>query len=240
VPADRFRNTPERGSAAATGGGRGNISAGAVRGRFDRVIVTVGVGGLSPHWLDAVEGAGPLVVPVEHAGTHPVLVVRSAAGGPVAEVLCPAGFMSAAGPLTAGHPGSHPAPVAAGVLTELTPVAAARWRSELSPAEYRDLWYAAGVHSNRATYAALPGREQSVLALLDQAGTGGAVILPDGAVRAGGPQAARWAGEAAAIVTGWEAAGRPPMQSWRVALGRTGDPAAPIWAPQSWTLPEQP
>jgi protein-L-isoaspartate(D-aspartate) O-methyltransferase len=217
----------------------GDGYAGAAGERFDRVIVTVGVAGLSPRWLAALDGSGPLVVPVEHGGTHPVLVVRAGPDAPSGGVLCPAGFMSAAGPLTAGHPGSHPVPAASGVLTEFTPVAAARWREPLSPAAYRDLWYAAAVQSNRATYAAVPGREQSVLALLDARGTGGAMVLPDGSIRAGGAEAARWAGEAAAILTGWQDAGRPPMQAWRVTLGPTGDPAAPIWAPVRWTLPQR-
>ena len=86
--------------------------------RFDKVIVTVGIAGLSPHWLTS----GPIVAPVEHAGTHPVLAVR----GDAATVVCPAGFMSASGPLTARHPGSNPQPLNSGVITGLEEASPAR------------------------------------------------------------------------------------------------------------------
>ena len=46
------------------------------------MIVTVGVAGLSPQWLAQLGEGGLAVVPVEHAGTHPVLVARGAANGP--------------------------------------------------------------------------------------------------------------------------------------------------------------
>jgi protein-L-isoaspartate(D-aspartate) O-methyltransferase len=215
----------------------GDGYAGAPGERFDRVVVTVGVAGLSPQWLAQLDGTGPLVVPVEHAGTHPVLVANGTAGGPVtASVLCPSGFMSAAGPLTADHPGTHPAPAAARTLGEFVQVTGPRWRSPLTAMSYRDLWYAAGVWSRRATHAAVPGREQSVLALLDAARTGGAAVFPDGTVLAGGPEGAQWAEEATAIIDRWEAAGRPPMQAWRVGLTLSGDPGAPIWVPSTWEL----
>jgi protein-L-isoaspartate(D-aspartate) O-methyltransferase len=74
------------------------------------------------------------------------------------------------------------------------------------------------------------------LALLDESRQGGAVILPDAAVLAGGPEAARYGKEATAIVERWETAGRPPMQAWRIGLALTGDPASPIWVPATWDL----
>ncbi|MGX6601059.1 protein-L-isoaspartate O-methyltransferase family protein [Micromonosporaceae bacterium Da 78-11] len=207
---------------------------------FDGVIVTVGVAGLSPRWLDQLAPGGVVIAPVEHAGTHPVLAVRqrgSADSGQVTgAVLCPAGFMTAAGPLTAGHPGTHPAPAPVGTLAEFTQVAPPRFAA-LDPLGYRDLCYAAGVWSRRASHAAVPGHEQSCLILLDSARTGGAVVLPDGAVLAGGAEGPSYAAEATAIVDRWSAAGRPVMQAWQLTLGLAGDPAAPIWAPRSWTLP---
>ncbi|UQU67071.1 methyltransferase domain-containing protein [Couchioplanes caeruleus] len=262
----------------------GDGYAGAPGDHFDRVVVTVGVAGVSPHWLRQIqppvatgpqdagpagsegagpaspEGAGPaspqgggpgrsessgrpgsgaaglIVVPVEHAGTHPVLAVRGHPDGPVtASVVCPSGFMSAAGPLAAGHPRTHPA-APPGALADFAPVAPARWVRPLDSLGYRDLWYAAGVWSIRATHAPVIGHNGSTLVLLDETGTGGAAILPDGAVAAGGPQARRYAAEAADIVDRWEAAGRPPMQAWRITLALAGDPGAPIWCPAGWTL----
>jgi protein-L-isoaspartate(D-aspartate) O-methyltransferase len=210
---------------------------GAPGNRFDRIIVTVGVAGLSPRWLAQLGGNGPAVVPVEHAGTHPVLAVRGSADGPVtATVVCPSGFMSAAGPLTADHPYAHPGPAAGGALSGFTAVAGRRWEPALDPMVYRDLWYAAGVWYRRATHAALPGHNQSVLVLLDEARTGGAAVLPDGTVLAGGDEADRYAQDAADVIRRWESAGRPPMQDWRVTLALTGQPEAPIWVPANWQL----
>ncbi|MET8153270.1 methyltransferase domain-containing protein [Actinoplanes sp. NPDC049668] len=214
----------------------GDGYAGAPGERFDRAIVTVGVAGISPQWLEQAQ-PGPVVAPVEHAGTHPVLAVRGPAVGPVtATVICPSGFMSAAGPLTAAHPRSHPAPAPSGTLAEVAEFAPPRWGAQLDSIVYRDLWYAAGVWSERATHAAVRGRDQSCLVLLDETGTGGAAVLPDGAVLAGGARAAEYGERAVEIVDRWEKAGRPPMQAWRIGLRLTGDQSAPIWAPATWTL----
>ncbi|MEV4638876.1 methyltransferase domain-containing protein [Actinoplanes sp. NPDC049548] len=214
----------------------GDGYAGAPGQRFDRAIVTVGVAGVSPHWLQQT-GPGPIVVPVEHAGTHPVLAVRGTMDGPVtATVVCPSGFMTAAGPLTAQHARAHPHPVPAESLATFAETAPARWEQPLDPYEYRDLWYAAGVWHTRATQAALPGRDGSTLTLLDETGTGGAAILPDGSVMAGGGGAQRYTAEAVEVLDRWDAANRPPMQAWRITLERAGDPDTPIWCPAAWEL----
>jgi protein-L-isoaspartate(D-aspartate) O-methyltransferase len=215
----------------------GDGYAGAPGYRFDRVVVTVGVAGLSPQWLAQLEPDGWVIAPVEHAGTHPVLAAHGPADGPVtARVVCPSGFMSAAGPLIAAHPRSHPAPAVAGTLTGFAAAAGPRWKRPLDSLSYRDLWYAAGVWHRRATHAAMPGHEQSCLVLLDDDRTGGAAILADGSVLAGGPDAERFAADAADVLDRWADAGRPAMQAWTVTLERGGRPDAPIWAPAHWTL----
>jgi protein-L-isoaspartate(D-aspartate) O-methyltransferase len=235
--ADRARAALERAGVEGVRVVHGDGYAGAPGERFDRVIVTVGVAGLSPRWLAQLNQGGLAVVPVEHAGTHPVLAVQGTADGPVtATVVCPSGFMSASGPLTAGHPYAHPAPAAARSLAPFAETAGPRWDPPLDALAYRDLWYAAGVWYRRATHAALPGVEQSCLVLLDESRTGGAAILADGSVMAGGEHAERYAAEAADTIRRWEAAGRPPMQAWRVTLALAGDPNAPIWVPATWQL----
>jgi protein-L-isoaspartate(D-aspartate) O-methyltransferase len=192
-----------------------------------------GVGG-----ENAGGGGWVVVAPVEHAGTHPVLVVRGRDDGTVTgTVVCPSGFMSAAGPLTADHPGAYPAPAAAGSLTTFTQVAGPRWDPPLDSPAYRDLWYAAGIWNRRATHAAVPGRDQSVLALLDQSRTGGAAIMSDGAVLAGGAQAEKYAAGAIEILDRWDAQRHPVMQAWRITFALTGDPKSPIWVPNRWELP---
>jgi protein-L-isoaspartate(D-aspartate) O-methyltransferase len=59
-------------------------------------------------------------------------------------------------------------------------------------------------------------------------------VPPDGSVLAGGPQARRYAGEAAAVLDRWQRQGRPRLQSWRITLTPAGRPDAPIWAPAHW------
>ncbi|WP_127504392.1 protein-L-isoaspartate O-methyltransferase family protein [Actinoplanes solisilvae] len=199
--------------------------------RVDRVIVTVGVAGISPRWLDQLTHGGVIVAPVEHAGTHPVLRVTKDLD---ARVVSPSGFMTAAGPLTAARP--FPPPVAPKALRALNPYRESRFDPPLAPLIYRDLWYAAGVWHRRATHAAVPRREQSCLMLLDDDGTGGAIILSDGSVLAGGAEAEAYAADADAIIDRWLDAGRPPMQAWRVGLGEGGDPYAPILLPRVWEL----
>ncbi|AEV87491.1 methyltransferase [Actinoplanes sp. SE50] len=211
--------------------------------RYDRVIVTVGVAGLSPHWFAQLDPAGFVVAPVEHAGHHPVLTVTGSGTG---RVVCSAGFMGAAGPLGARHPGSHPPP--AGVLHGLTETAPPRWDPPLDSTAYRDLWYAAGAWDRRVTRATLPAGEvvrrdarhafrsgeDIYLTLLDETGTGGAVLLPDGSVLAGGGDADRRTADAAALIDRWHRRGRPPMRAWQVGLTRAGDPDAPILVPTTW------
>lgn len=207
-------------------------------GRYDRIIVTVGVAGVSPHWLDRLEPDGRVIVPIEHGGTHPVLAVRGGSGSAVtASVVCPAGFMSAAGPLTARHPGSHP-PFAS--LGEMNETAGARWNPALDQLAYRDLWYAAAAWHRRITHASVSGREQSYFALLDDSGAAGAVVLPDGAILASGASAERYTAVAVALTERWWTLGRPPMRAWQVGLAPGGDPDAPIWVPRSWTLTRRP
>ena len=216
----------------------GDGYAGIPRAHVDRVIVTVGVAGLSPRWLNQV-GDGVIVAPVLHAGTHPVLAVRTGDEGvPEAEPVCPAGFMPASGPLGAISPWSHPPPAGPGELGELEPAAPPRWTAADAVA-YRDLWFAAGVWHRRATYAAVPGSWQGDLVLLDEDRSGGALIEPDGTVRAGGAQAARYAADAVAVLDRWEREGRPRMTSWIGELNLGGHSDAPIWIPYDWQVRHQ-
>ncbi|WP_328460276.1 methyltransferase domain-containing protein [Actinoplanes sp. NBC_00393] len=237
--ADRARSALAR---AGIGGVRVETADGYTAGpdgRYDRIIVTVGVAGVSPHWLDRLAPGGVIVVPVEHAGTHPVLAVRNGAEDEVTgAVVCPAGFMSAAGPLTAQHTGSHPQPtVFAGDLDE---TAEQRWDPALDALAYRDLWYAAGAWHHRVTRAGVPRREQTCFALVDDSGAAGAAVLPDGRVLASGPAAEQYTAVAVALAERWWALGRPPMRAWRVGLAPGGDPAAPIRVPRTWTLTRRP
>ena len=232
--ADRARSALARVGAGTVRVVHGDGYAGVPGETFDRVIVTVGVSGLSPHWIEQLAPDGIVVVPVEHAGTEPVLAVRTDGDRVTAKVVSPAGFMTAAGPLTAVH--TFPAPAAPGTLTEFTQHAEARFDPPLHALAYRDLWYAAGVWYRRTTLAAVPGREQNCLILLDEDRSGGAIILPDGSVHAGGARAAEYAHDATVVLDHWLKVGRPPIQRWQLLLTRAGDPGAPLWLPTGWEM----
>jgi protein-L-isoaspartate(D-aspartate) O-methyltransferase len=198
-------------------------------------VVTVGVTGVSPHWLDQLTPDGFVLAPVWHAGHHPVLRVwRDPDGRVGAAGFCTAGFMSAAGPLGATYPGMHPTTV--GPLPAPTVTRPARFDPPLGIFDYHDLWFAIGTWDRRATVARL-GDNGSGCVLLDESGAGGAMVMADGAVRASGDQAEAYAVQADALVDRWVTDGAPRMSAWRAEMALDGDPAAPIWVPRSWRLP---
>jgi protein-L-isoaspartate(D-aspartate) O-methyltransferase len=72
---------------------------------FDRIVATVGCGDVSPHWIAQLSSNGLMLLPVDYAGTHPLLlmeVVGEAAVGRVAGWR--AGFVTGGGQLC---PSSH-------------------------------------------------------------------------------------------------------------------------------------
>ncbi|WP_433826284.1 protein-L-isoaspartate O-methyltransferase family protein [Actinoplanes sp. CA-015351] len=221
--ADRARTALARAGITGVRVETGDGYTGGPDGRYDRIIVTVGVAGISPHWMNRLVRDGRIVAPVEHAGMHPVLTAVPAGE---LSVVCPAGFMSAAGPLAARHPGSHPAPPGS-PLTGLEQVVAPRWGAPLEAMAYRDLWFAAGAWNRQVTYATVPGREQSLLAVVSDSSC--AVVLPDGAILASSEQASE---VALALSDRWWTHGRPPMSAWRAAL----EPAGPLLVPRTWRL----
>jgi protein-L-isoaspartate(D-aspartate) O-methyltransferase len=203
---------------------------------YDRVIVTVGVTGLAPAWLDQLAGDGFVLAPVFHAGAHPVLRARREPAGAVnGHGVSGAGFMTASGPLAAAHPWRHPAPLR-GALPAPTAHRPARWRPPLNPRRYHDLVVAAGAWDRRVTQGAVDGVPGADWVLLDPDGEGGAGVRADGAIAAAGPRAERYAAEASDLLDRWERAGAPAIEDWRVTFARVGQPDHPLWVPERWTL----
>jgi protein-L-isoaspartate(D-aspartate) O-methyltransferase len=66
---------------------------------FDRIVATVGCSDLSPHWADQLADGGAMLVPLEHASGHPLVLVRKDNGALGGRMVLPAGFMSVRGPL---------------------------------------------------------------------------------------------------------------------------------------------
>lgn len=201
-------------------------------GPYDRVIVTVGVAGLSPHWFDQLAPGGFAIVPVGHCGNHPVLLATRAG----ARVISSAGFMSAAGPLSARYPDAHPVPVRHPLGVPSVRLAGP-WPHGLDVRRYHDLWFAVGVWDRRVTFAGMaqsPG--PGGCALVDPDGDGGALLGRDGTVLATGSQADRYAVRARELRDRWVRLGEPVVTRWRTRLLPDGDPAQPILVPREWTL----
>jgi protein-L-isoaspartate(D-aspartate) O-methyltransferase len=74
---------------------------------FDRIIVTVGTTDLSPHWLEQLKPGGMMLVPLEHAGVHPILRAGVSADHAVGSMVAPSGFVRVQGALAATGPWMH-------------------------------------------------------------------------------------------------------------------------------------
>jgi protein-L-isoaspartate(D-aspartate) O-methyltransferase len=205
---------------------------------YDRVVVTVGVAGVSPYWLDQLAPDGFVLAPVWHAGTHPVLLAQRHADGAVTgRAVTPAGFMSAAGPLSARYPWAHPEPARGRLLPAPRVTRPGRWRPALDMYRYYDLWFAVGAWDRRVTFAGVTGAAgNGGCALVDEAGDSGAALMTDGGVLATGPDAERHADALLALRDRWVDQGEPRLTDWRTALVPAGEPARPIRVPRHWTV----
>lgn len=199
---------------------------------YDRVIVTVGISGLSPRWLEQLVPGGFVLAPVRHAGHHPVMRVRP--GDPVtAAAVCGAGFMAASGPLSARYPWAHPEPWRPATEPATAVTVPPRWKPALGDTRYVDLWFAIGVWDRRATFGSF-AHNDGVLRHAD--GVSGAMVARDGAIRAAGPHADALAADATALLDRWTAEGAPELPSWRATMTLAGDPELPILVPETWAL----
>jgi protein-L-isoaspartate(D-aspartate) O-methyltransferase len=197
-------------------------------GPYDRVIVTVGVTGVSPRWLDQLAPGGFALVPLYHAGSNPVVrVAASDDGTVVADALFTADFVQAFG--RAGQPeNGYPRLPAATVRRP------ARWQPDLDFDRYGDLSFAAGAWHPNTTRVVMDGIDEARgrCAVLDQDGSSGALILAGGDVVAAGQHAAEYADIAEELVRRWVDAGRPDAAAWRATLRRDGA----VWLSAGWRL----
>jgi hypothetical protein len=79
-------------------------------GPYDRIIVTCGVAGLSPHWLDQLAPSGLILAPVAHGGVHPILAATHYDSVVTATAALWADFMPAVGPLRPAELAGHDPP----------------------------------------------------------------------------------------------------------------------------------
>jgi len=69
------------------------------RAPFDRIVATVGCSDLSPKWAEQLAEGGRMLVPLDHAGGHPLFLLHKERGTLVGRVVSWTGFMPIRGPL---------------------------------------------------------------------------------------------------------------------------------------------
>jgi protein-L-isoaspartate(D-aspartate) O-methyltransferase len=186
------------------------------RGPFDRIIVTCGIRGVPPGWLDQLRAGGFALVPLAHAGLHPI--VRVERDGTATVYSGRAGFMHAAGPLYPSLPDDFPPPIDECPQATLT-VPEPRLR--------RDFWFAAGALDRRVTRVNVADGWAPALVT----GPGLAWWTDDEIRTAGtGPEAAR------RLVDRWVGLGRPSARAWTAPLTPALDAAAPLLVATRWRL----
>ena len=66
---------------------------------FDRIVATVGCSDLSPRWAEQLAGDGAMLVPLAHAGGHPLVLLRRNGGALSGRMILWTGFIPVRGPL---------------------------------------------------------------------------------------------------------------------------------------------
>jgi protein-L-isoaspartate(D-aspartate) O-methyltransferase len=205
-------------------------------GPYDRIVVTCGVTGLSPRWLNQLAPDGFALVPVAYGGQHPLLAATAPDGmatGIQARAITHADFMTAAGPLY--HWPQHRVP------TPTTPIDARFLTTtpDVGPVldhdTYQALWFHLAAHDPRITRAWTDGIDPANgLCALHDPTTGTAWISGDGTARHTGDNALL--DRLSDLITLWLDNGRPAINDWACTLEPIGEGHQPIYAPGSWRL----
>jgi protein-L-isoaspartate(D-aspartate) O-methyltransferase len=198
------------------------------RGPFDRIIATVGIGGIPPSWLEQLAPGGLIIAPVEHGGIQPCLAVTPARGGLAGRGVLRSGFMLAAGRL---HPrAGRPRPLEIPLPVTAVPVPALPQRL------YYELWFGLAARDPRVERRMVDGftvgldfglGAQCVVA---DPREGSVVVAIDGLYPAGA--SAGLVAHVRDLVEEWHAAGRPPVAAWHCGFAY-GDG---LWQPTRWVL----
>jgi hypothetical protein len=194
---------------------------------FDRIVVTVGCGDLSPRWTEQLAGDGAMLVPLRHASGHPLVLTRNDGGVLRGRIVLQTGFIPVRGPLHIGdlwEPG-----VLAADPGELVhepdpgPRFAARHDEPMQVTdEETEFLFFLGLDDRRACRAP---RGPALSAGPD----GWAMLAPDGIWWWKDASLAR---ELDRRYRDWDARGRPAIgdyRTWFVPAGRDGDPPPGGW-----------
>jgi protein-L-isoaspartate(D-aspartate) O-methyltransferase len=196
-------------------------------GPFDRIIATVGIGGVPPAWLDQLAPDGLILAPIEHGGIQPCLVAAVGPDGLAGRGVVRSGFMLAAGRL---HPRAHPAVAITPDLSSPVPV------PPVPANRYYELWFGLAAREPRVERRLAEGLVDGLwpgpatVCAVTEPGAGSVVVGPDALYPVD-------AGEdlvtgVRALVEEWHAAGGPGVADWRCGF-TFGDG---LWLPTSWLL----
>ncbi|MGH3865059.1 MAG: protein-L-isoaspartate O-methyltransferase family protein [Pseudonocardiaceae bacterium] len=207
---------------------------GSCGGPYDRIIVTCGVAGLSPHWLGQLAPGGRIVAPIAHGGVHPVLVNTVTPPTVRGTAALWADFMPAAGPLRpkalVGHDPAED--IAATAVTRIPDASPAR-----TMAAYQDLWFFLATRHLNITRAytddGTVDPTQGACALhLPSRGT--AWVQTDGSIAVVGESTV--AEELRALTRAWDALGQPSLTQFTCTFDQSGSADTALWVPHQWAL----
>jgi protein-L-isoaspartate(D-aspartate) O-methyltransferase len=202
---------------------------------WDRIIVTCGIAGIPPAWLDMLAPDGLVVAPIAFAGYHPVMAVRDAGGELRGSIGVWADFMPAVGPLRPRRLFRHNAGAAlrsSGV--RLMPGAVAATNTE----EYQDLTCYLGAHDIRTTRADVYVDDfrpaDGMTALVE--GDAAAWVQRPGCLVATGPSTATdpLVEQLRHLVGNWVDEGRPIAAEWSAAFEQSADLEPGLLTPVRW------
>jgi protein-L-isoaspartate(D-aspartate) O-methyltransferase len=191
-------------------------------GPFDRIIATVGIGGVPPAWFDQLAPDGLILAPIEHGGIQPCLTVTADLAGRGA---VRSGFMLAAGAL---HPrAAGTTPVTLPDPPDRVPV------PPVDAERYYALWFGLAARDDRVDRCTVDGLFDGgwqTACVVSGPGAGSVVVGLDALYPVGAD--AGLVTRVRALVEEWHAAGGPEVWDWRCRFA-FGDG---LWVPTGWTL----
>lgn len=201
---------------------------------YDRIIVTCGITGLSPHWISQLASDGLILAPIAHGGVHPIVAATSNQGLVIGKAALWADFMPAAGPLRpaelAGHNPADYIPATA--LTRLPGASPAR-----TTTAYHDLWFFLATRDPRITRAhadddSVDPRQGACALHAPPEGT--AWVHNDGSISTiSTADEPTITDELRHLIHEWDALAAPPLTQFTCTFEQTTTATTPLWTPQA-------